>query len=217
MLMNLGTGPAKELVAPMKSLPGSQRPSVVQQVLEMAEVVGEIEAGAEGASGAAQDDDTHFGIAIRLDHRALQFVGHGRHDGVESIRSVQRDRRDRTIAFVEDRLVGHRHTSVGIERSGPHSPFPLPACDSQTKGYRDPSMENSLPSASGGEKGAGVSVPPARFGGRFATPRTEDLAGLLGAGSTCCTGMNTPVPKPSYRCARTVSMIQVIEGPDPTH
>ena len=78
-----------------------------EEVFEVREVVGEVEAGAEGTSGAAQDDDPHRAVAIGGDDGVLDLIGHRRHDGVQPLRPVESDGSDGAVGLVEERFVRH--------------------------------------------------------------------------------------------------------------
>ena len=64
-LMNRGTAPRLCEVAAAKSLPGSHAPSVVSALVPVMKAVAEVEARAERAPGAAQDDHLDLRIGDR--------------------------------------------------------------------------------------------------------------------------------------------------------
>ncbi|HSZ14574.1 MAG TPA: hypothetical protein VK790_11135 [Solirubrobacteraceae bacterium] len=60
----------------------------------------EVEARAERALGAAQQDHLHLRVGARAVDRRFQLIGHRRHDRVQPLGPVQRDRRDRFVGVV---------------------------------------------------------------------------------------------------------------------
>ena len=65
----------------------------------------EIEAGAEALARAGQHDDAHLRVGLGVHQRLRERVEHRDGDRVQTLRAVQRDRRDRAVDGVEQ--VGH--------------------------------------------------------------------------------------------------------------
>ena len=61
-------------------------------------------AGAERSAGASQHDHLDLAVERRLAHGGVKLVGHRGNDRVEVLRPVERDRRDRTVSVVQQRL-----------------------------------------------------------------------------------------------------------------
>ncbi len=78
----------------------------------------EVEARAERAAGAAEDDDLDLGLRHGAMHGGLELVGHRRDDRVQPLGPVERDRRDRAFGAVENRLVTHETDLCHAERYG---------------------------------------------------------------------------------------------------
>jgi hypothetical protein len=96
----------------------------IQHVFEVTEVFRKIEPGAKRPSRPAQNDHAYLTVAVRLDDRVLDLVGHGWDNGIQPLRTVQGNRRHCAAPLIQDRLVGHLHTSsefdgtsLGVELS----------------------------------------------------------------------------------------------------
>jgi hypothetical protein len=68
------------------------------------EAAAEVIAAGERPAGAAQHDDLDFLVPLGQADGGLDFVGHGRNDGVELVGAVQRDSGDRPGRRVEQCL-----------------------------------------------------------------------------------------------------------------
>ena len=78
-----------------------------EHLIPVVKALPEIEAGAEGAPRAPQDDHPHPLVGDRLLDRFLELVGHRWDDRVEALRAVEGDPRDPLVALVDQRLKGH--------------------------------------------------------------------------------------------------------------
>ena len=88
-------------------MPGIPRAVGRERVVPVVKAAAEVEAGAERASGAAQHDHLHVRVGARRVDRRLELLRHRRHDRVQPLGPVQRDRRDRLVGVVQQRLVSH--------------------------------------------------------------------------------------------------------------
>src|SRR5690606_8826786 len=92
----------------------------------------EVEARAEPAAGAGEDDDPHAAVAVELDERPAEVGDHRAADGVEPVGPVQRDRGDAPVPF--EQHVRHQvllpcralRRAEGPSRSPPPSPHTGP-------------------------------------------------------------------------------------------
>ena len=67
----------------------------------------EVHAGAEGASGAGDDDGGDAVIKAGAVEGVDQFIGHFNGEGIELLGAVQRENEDAGIDFPVECLVGH--------------------------------------------------------------------------------------------------------------
>jgi hypothetical protein len=67
----------------------------------------EIGPGAVAAAGAGEDDCSYLVVGICIVENLQQLLEHGRIEGVEAVRSVQRDGEDTISNLCRDGLVGH--------------------------------------------------------------------------------------------------------------
>src|SRR5208282_2476220 len=76
-----------------------------QLVVPLMKAAAEVEPGAERASGPAHYDYPDRGIGDRAMNRGFNLIRHRRHDRIEPVRAVERNRRDRIIDLVQQRFV----------------------------------------------------------------------------------------------------------------
>src|SRR5262249_12064180 len=87
----------------------------------------DVESSREAAAGAGEDNGADLPVGVGLVERRVQLLAHLRIDRVERFGPVERERQYRALLFVEDRLVGHRATSLNSSRSAsPPPPRPAP-------------------------------------------------------------------------------------------
>src|SRR5581483_11856619 len=79
----------------------------------------EVGAGAEGPAGAGHDDRPHAVVRIRAIEGGDELLDHGRVDGVEALRPVQRDRGHAVVDLVAQRLERHQNPSARRSRPAP--------------------------------------------------------------------------------------------------
>lgn len=84
-------------------------------IAPMLEAAAEVVTAGEGAAGTAQHDDLDVLVALGQPDSGLDLVGHGRDDGVELFRAVERDGGHRPGRRVQQRLeIGCRHSSSEV-------------------------------------------------------------------------------------------------------
>jgi hypothetical protein len=70
-------------------------------------VVGEVLPGAEAAPAAGQDDGPHRLVAVDVAQRRAQLAQHGEGEGVDPVRPVEGEARDRAVALEQDGAFSH--------------------------------------------------------------------------------------------------------------
>ena len=99
-------------------------------------MVGQILSGAEAAAGSGEDDGPYRLVAVEIGQRRAQLAEHGEGEGVEPVRPVEGQARDRAVAleqdggfqswsfpgegFAIDRRRRHAATSMKVWRGGLH-------------------------------------------------------------------------------------------------
>ena len=68
-------------------------------------------AGAETAPGTGDHDPDDRLVGLGSGHRVTHLVVHRRHPGIERLRPIEGDERDRVVDLVGDELVGHDASS----------------------------------------------------------------------------------------------------------
>jgi hypothetical protein len=89
--------------------PGIDRPAILS--VEGVGAPGQIGTSAEAAARTREYDSAHIVVAVGAIHGIEQFRQHPAGEGIQLVRTIQRDSEDAVLGFVLDLLVVHSASS----------------------------------------------------------------------------------------------------------